>query len=125
MKTLLLLICFQIVLIFVLKACLPDLLHPNIFVIFVFVVFSALIAHLLGKYGLNKDLQAAYLYFLGGMMIRLFCSLILIGLYLFYTVEPKNLRILAILNFVFFYFSFAIAEVNSFLTNLRHKYKNL
>lgn len=79
----------------------------------------AVIVHYVVSYGLENQKDSAYLFYMGGMFLRLFLSLGLLVMYLLLASPERNAIVIGTANFLFLYLLYALVEIKSFLSNLR------
>jgi hypothetical protein len=92
-------------------------LHPKVLWQYLYFFALMLLNKRLYDYALVFQQKKIYLFFLGGMLIRFFVSLILLTIYLVYSNDSKIL--LFTLNFIFLYFLTIAFEIVEILSNLR------
>lgn len=95
------------------------LYHQHLFHFQLFLIVISFMAHYIGQLGLKSFPQQAGYWAMAGMMLRLFTTLVAIGLYLVLFEQPSDQKVRATFLFFFFYFMYQFAEVGTFITNLR------
>jgi hypothetical protein len=95
------------------------LLHPYIWCMQGYFLGLAIVVHYVVSYGLENQKDSAYLFYMGGMFLRLFLSLGLLVMYLLLATPERNAIVIGTANFLFLYLLYALVEIKSFLSNLR------
>ena len=101
-----------------LEALFPQtaILSPHFWLIFVTVFALTLIAYFISDFGIRTGGESSVYFILGGLFIKLFLSLAIVGVFIIKF--PEN-KMLTALNFFSLYFLFTIFEVTCLLRNLR------
>ena len=96
------------------------ILIPNFWLVYFYMAGITLLVYFLSIIGLKKEGEHQPMILLGGLVIRLLCSLALVLIYLQKTkVDP----LIFIINFFSIYFLFTVFEIYCLLRNLRHQIK--
>lgn len=101
---------------------LPDtpILIPNFWLVYFYMAGITLLVYFLSIIGIKKAGENQPMILLGGLVIRLLCSLSLVLIYLQKTkIDP----LIFIINFFSIYFLFTVFEIYCLLRNLRHQIK--
>ncbi len=122
-KFFLLFACINIVLIavfLIIGYSQPQYLIPKFWVIYSYFSFITLIIYGLSVLGVRINSEYSVYILLGGIMIRLLLSLVLVLLYI---TSFKVNHLIFITNFFSLYLCFTIFEIYCLLCNLRHQNK--
>ncbi len=93
---------------------------PKYWVIFGFMAGIAIVVYVLSWFGIKNGGEGQVLMSMGGIVIRLLFSMLLVVFYLNkFAVDP----IIFVINFFSAYFLFTVFEIYCLLVNLRHQIK--
>ncbi len=93
---------------------------PKYWVIFGFMAGITIIVYIVSWYGIKNGGQEQVLMTMGGIVIRLLMSMLIV---LFYLNKFKVDPIIFVINFFSVYFLFTVFEIYCLLVNLRHQIK--
>lgn len=95
------------------------MIHKHIWYMHAYFLALAIGIHVLLSYGLKNNQDQAYLFYMGGMFLRLLGSIGLLALYIWSTNETRAELVIGVVNFLLLYLLYALVEIKSFLSTLR------